>query len=64
MRAKKLLKKFGVLFHILIPVDMAEKIYELSEKMDTTYSEIVRQALKEYFEKLEKEQESEHARNS
>ena len=53
MRAKKTLKKRGVLFHILIPLDMAEKIYELSERMDTTYSDIIRQALREYFERLE-----------
>jgi predicted transcriptional regulator len=64
MRAKKIWKKYGVLFHILLPLPMAEKISELAEKMDTTYSEIIRKALKEYIEKLEKEQESEHARDS
>jgi predicted DNA-binding protein len=44
----------GVLFHVLLPFTMAEKIYELSEKMDVTYSYIIREALREYFEKLEK----------
>jgi len=63
MRAKKMWRKYGVLFHVLMPLELAEKIYELSEKMDITYSDIIRQALKEYFEKLE-DQESEHARDS
>jgi len=53
MRAKKMWKKYGVLFHVLIPLELAEKIYEQSEKMDITYSDIIRQALREYFERLE-----------
>jgi len=53
MRAKKMWRKYGVLFHVLMPLELAEKIYELSEKMDITYSDIIRQALREYFERLE-----------
>jgi predicted transcriptional regulator len=60
---KKMWEKYGVMFHVLIPLTLAEKIYEMAEKMDTTYSDIIREALKIYFEKLE-EQENEHARDS
>jgi predicted transcriptional regulator len=59
MRTKKMWRKYGVLFHVLMPLELAEKIYELSEKMDITYSDIIRQALREYFERLEgKEKET------
>jgi metal-responsive CopG/Arc/MetJ family transcriptional regulator len=64
MRTKEIWKRYAVEFHVLLPLPLAEKLYELSEKMEITYSEIIRKALKEYFEKLEKEQGNEHARDS
>ena len=56
-------RKYTKLMQVLISPSLDERLRQLSEEKQLRYSEIVRAALIEYLQK-QKDQESEHARDS